>query len=216
MTPDKPQPTFHPFKTPDFVKKQPPPKEGTVVVCLDTSGSMAEAFLRDKTVRKIDIATQAIKSYVEPFLLGANLGIVYFGGEQAEWLFRPVMKLPGDLPQKASGSTPLFGALQLAWGALHKVPRRIILITDGVPTDATQEEIISEARSRSVEIMAIGIPGAEYDSGFLKQLAEATGGQFAEAGDPLSLSKALKAATPTERAMLGSGKPPIILQGKLP
>jgi len=79
----------------------------------------------------------------------------------------------------AGGGTPMGHGLETAWGFR---PEIIVLITDGQPTDATQDEIKRRTkRHKSIPIYCFGIGDPDYkdlDESFLKDIASITGGHY--------------------------------------
>ena len=86
---------------------------------------------------------------------------------------------------RSGGSTHMYEALQAAWAC---EPSKIVLATDGEPTDADKSTILREAESVGVPICTLGIGQGDYDfdEDFLRRLAEVTGGTYDRVGDDLT------------------------------
>jgi len=94
----------------------------------------------------------------------------------------------------AQGGTNMKEALNYAWSSNAG---HIILITDGHPTDSSEEEILiaaSQPLHRKIPIDTIGISDNTssyrgYNPDFLKELSRITGGKFTDCGEPLQLTQ---------------------------
>lgn len=198
-----------------------------IIALLDCSFSMAS----DNKLRN---AWKALSIELTPRLEDHALGIIQFPsfGVQTErrfgfsrmdpiamgnsgWLIKPVrITSLSHLPEpRCVGNTPLMGGLDLAWNWLkeHAEQARIILFTDGEPTDAPKPSIIKRAIGHAVPVDTVGIRGrsalgySEYDAEFLKELSEATGGIFTEIDSSyINLSALVKSLSPVERKALGT------------
>lgn len=83
---------------------------------------------------------------------------------------------------QAQGSTHMYEALCKAWEA-H--PDKIVLATDGEPTDASKSEIIREAAEHEgipICTLGIGTGDGDFDEEFLQELARVTGGTYDRVG----------------------------------
>ena len=86
---------------------------------------------------------------------------------------------------------------------------RIILITDGEPTDLSPTEILNQV-DQGIPVDSIFV-ASQYEPlfggrRFLEELSALTGGVFAEVSDVSSLASSIKALSPAERPVLGAPK----------
>lgn len=185
---------------------------------------------------KLKNAWHALKSDLTPRLEDYALGIIQFPAvtrkdtrwtefpddlvtdqETANWLLKPCKITSLDHLQEPHvvGDTPMHAGLNLGWIWLKKqvdIQARIMLFTDGEPTDKEKPDIIKAAVSHHIPIDTVGITnryGRALDSGydplFLKRLSEATGGIFTEVDSQYSnLSNLMTALSPVERKALGT------------
>jgi Mg-chelatase subunit ChlD len=86
---------------------------------------------------------------------------------------------------QAQGSTHMYEALWRAW---ETHPDKIVLATDGEPTDRTKAEILREAAEHEgipICTLGIGTGQGDFDEDFLKELARITGGTYDRVGGDL-------------------------------
>ena len=107
-----------------------------VVVLLDTSASMGSSLGKE---RKIDVAWRAFQEVVAHGCAGHHLGILEFG-VSVRWLLKPEVDASAISDMRCpdpGGETPLGQALRMARNRIGcPAPYgRIVLITDGEPTD---------------------------------------------------------------------------------
>jgi len=83
---------------------------------------------------------------------------------------------------QAQGSTHMLEALQRAY---RTSPDKIVLATDGEPTDSSKSEILRYAAEQEIPICTLGIGTGDYDfdEEFLQELARVTGGTYDKVGD---------------------------------
>jgi len=157
-----------------------------VIVLADVSGSMSANG-------KIDALNGAISEMIAAFAeeddsrAEIHVSIIAFGGPSAEIHkpLRPASKMTWE-PLKASGKTPLGGALDLAKTMLEDrdtISSRayrptLVLVSDGVPTDNWRhplEELLKSERASKAMRFAMGI-GEDADhetlSAFLSNAEE--------------------------------------------
>jgi len=190
-----------------------PKSERALLILLDVSGSMGELMEGEKT--KLEAAFEAFRSVLVPRLSGWDLGILIFGAEPEEvtWLLPPTSQVElGALRRpEPQGHTPMWRALEMAhdWASRRAKGVRLVLITDGLPTDFSPDFILQHI-DRGVPIDSIFVGGkldrflAAAGESFLRRLSELTGGQFAAVGDEVLLLEVLKALSPAERPLLGA------------
>jgi len=108
-----------------------------------------------------------------------SLRCIVFGSDVQEVTIEDIPNLD------ARGSTHMGDALDLAWST---EPDKIVLATDGEPTDRTKMEILREAEEVGIMICTLGIGTGDrdFDEHFLQELARVTGGTYDRIGDDLS------------------------------
>lgn len=184
-----------------------PAKDGTVVLCVDTSGSMAA---QDVAPSRADAAKAAARRFIEAVPDGTKIGIVSFStgaqSVQAPIADKQAVLDALDRIPLPNGATAIGDALALAAQALPDKGRRaVVLVTDGVNNRGTDPmEVAKFLASRHVPVYAIGIgtndsgqliPGtaepATIDEDALRALAAAGGGTYARAESAGALQNAL-------------------------
>jgi Ca-activated chloride channel homolog len=164
----------------DIHLRERPPIDLTLVV--DTSGSMLGKPIED--------AKAAALSLLDGLRDGDRFTVVTFDS-RAQVLVAPVVvdrsKLAGVQAalgkMEARGTTDLAAGLGLAMqqtvnNGIPEAVRRIVVLGDGVPNDATPiPQHVATAKSYGIAISTLGF-GLEYDEVLLGQIAQGTGGQF--------------------------------------
>ncbi len=165
------------------------PRE-TLVLLIDTSGSMADFV---SGVVKIEAAKNAVREFIRSkFLMRQDdrIGIVSFG-QQAGWIERPSVRYE-HLENRAltlapSGATAMYEGLRVSIDNLAPVAgaKRILLLTDGVPTTTGKGQIVNlarEAAEKNIVIDTVGVGSPfdfmGYDEQLLRRIAAITGGTF--------------------------------------
>ena len=162
----------------------------TLILLIDTSGSMSD-FISGKV--KIDAAKNAVVEFIRSkFLMaqGDRVGIASFG-QVAAFVEKPSSdyeRLEGRVDALVpNGSTAMYEGLRISLDELASVggAKRIVLLTDGMPTTTGRMSIISmakEAASRNIVIDTVGVGSPfdfiSYDEMLLKRIAAITGGTF--------------------------------------
>jgi len=183
-----------------------PVRDGSVVLCVDTSGSMASTDIAPTRYAAAQAAARAFIASTPP---GTRIGIVAFSGSAGQIApletdrDRLVASL-ADLPPP-NDATAIGDALALAMRMLPpKGHRVIVLITDGVNNrgvDPLEQAQVLGARGIRLFTIGIGtqtggtIPGtgeqATIDEDALRSYAQAAGGAYARAGSAGALRDAL-------------------------
>ncbi|MBN2536118.1 MAG: VWA domain-containing protein [Spirochaetales bacterium] len=162
-------------QTINTIKKIPEKKETvihSIALLIDTSWSMDG--------KKIEDAKEAQISFLDTINIHDNeVGLLTFGNtvECIEPLTRDREKLIKRIKTiKANGSTPLMEAFVKTDSEImkHKKGSAVIVVaTDGSPTDADEEKIVTyceQLKSNGTRIITIGI-GDDVNAGFLQKLA---------------------------------------------
>lgn len=181
-------------------------RDGSVFICIDTSGSMAAT---DVLPTRAAAALSAARSFIEESAPGTRIGLVAFSSGAA--LIAPLS--PDHASVEAAlasipppnGATAIGDALRLAAGAFPPTGHRlIILVTDGVNnTGVDPLEVAQWLGTQHIPIYAIGIgtqsgaeiPGstdqATIDEGALRSYAASSGGAYARVENATQLREAL-------------------------
>jgi len=184
-----------------------PVRGGAVVLCVDTSGSMAAA---DVQPTRADAALSALRAFVERTPADTSIGVVSFAGEAQE-IAPPTRDRDQTRAGLAAipapnGATAIGNALALAQRMLPKSGHRVVvLITDGennAGIDPLQQAKLLAARAITLYTIGIGtnsgamIPGTLQEAGIdedaLRSYARVTGGAYSRAEDAVQLRQALE------------------------
>ena len=162
----------------------------TIILLIDTSGSMGDYL---SGMIKMDAAKDAMKEFIRSkFLMnhGDRVGIVSFG-EFASVVERPSVNYE-NLENKAyslvpNGATAMYEGMSLAIDILSPLEgaKRVVMLTDGVPTTTGRLAIITLAKKAAqkgivIDTVGVGSPFdlMGYDERLLIRIAEITGGTF--------------------------------------
>jgi Mg-chelatase subunit ChlD len=172
-----------------------------LILCLDVSGSMRGS--------KIDNLKQAVENFVQRCDEATTaLGLRTFGrdGEELELHLTTQYFLINScvLSLSAQGGTPL-------WTCLKKVitddpATRVVLISDGSPTDYEPESLLGSFKEASVPIDCVHIGDSVSGEETLKRIAEETGGLYIKFTNTNALTSGLSYLTPSYRGLLASGQ----------
>jgi Ca-activated chloride channel family protein len=156
----------------------------TVVLVLDTSGSMNESmhFLQEAVLNFVykleDVDTAMVVSFND-----SVKGSAEFTGD-LDRLERIVDGL------QAWGGTSLYDAIHYSLNRIRDAPGRkaVIVFSDGADTTSTlrDRDVVDYARAVEATVYCIGFKGAGPGGsprGFLKKIARETGGQFFSPGN---------------------------------
>ncbi len=186
-----------------------PSKDGTVVICVDTSGSMRA---RDVAPTRAEAAHAAARAFVDAVPEGTRVGLVTFSSG-ANVIAAPTADLDAvrdafDRIPPPDGATAIGDALEAAAAQMPASGKRIVvLLTDGINnrgTDPLGDSQAIGARGITIETVGVGssgsgeiIPGtnepAELDAAALTTIAENGRGRYVEARDAGSLKAAFRA-----------------------
>jgi Ca-activated chloride channel family protein len=180
-----------------------PSPDGAVVICVDTSGSMASS---DIAPTREEAARNAIRTFVASSPPGVKIGIVAFSTnanvispltDDRDQLAEAIDRIP-----EANGATAIGDALTAANQLLpNKGHRFVVLLTDGVNNRGSDPlEAAQTLASRGIPIDAVGIgtnesgvviPGTEeeasIDEDALRAIAASGGGRYVRVSDARSL-----------------------------
>ena len=183
-----------------------PQRDGAVVICIDTSGSMASS---DILPTRAQAALKAIHLFVEHLPAGVKVGIVSFS-TAVDPVLTPnsdrasIDDAIGRIPEP-NGATSIGDALLLSEQLLPKDGRRaVVLLTDGVNNRGSDPvEAAQDMAAHHITLYTVGIgtsdsgqiiPGtneaADADPDALRQYAEVTGGKFAAVKDASEIASA--------------------------
>jgi len=161
-----------------------------LILLIDTSGSMGDFI---SGISKIDATKNAVREFIRSkFLMGQEdrIGIICFGQ------FATIVEQPSTnyeyLEHRSdtlvpNGATALHEGMNLAIDvlSLSDGAKRIVLLTDGVPTTTGKLAIITLAKTAAekrivIDTVGVGSPFdlMGYDEGLLRRIAAITGGTF--------------------------------------
>ncbi len=181
-----------------------PVADGSVFICIDTSGSMAST---DVAPTRAAAAQSAARAFIQEAPAGIKIGLITFSGaaeliapltSNKETILGAVDQIPAP-----NGATAIGDALQLAASQFPPTGHRVVvLITDGVNnTGVDPQEMAQYFAAHHVPIYTIGIgtPNGDViggeessiDEGALQSYAQITGGAYARAENASELRDAL-------------------------
>lgn len=183
-----------------------PVRDGSVFICIDTSGSMASG---DVVPTRAAAALEAARIFIDESPPGTRIGLIAFSGGASM-----IQPLSADHAQveaslatipAPNGATAIGDALRLAAGALPAAGHRlVVLVTDGVNNTGVDPQQVAEwLGTQHVPVYTIGIgtanggeiPGssdeATIDEGALQSYAAVSGGAYARAENATQLRDAL-------------------------
>jgi Ca-activated chloride channel homolog len=195
------------FAGPHLVARVPV-KDGTVILCIDTSGSMSATDLKPS---RAAAAKAAARAFLDEVPAGTRVGIVTFASG-ASVVQPPTDDLDAvrealDRVPPPNGATAIGDALTLAAQQMPAHGKRVIvLMTDGVnnrgvdPVAAARGAAASGVTIHTVGIGTSGsgelIPGtnelADLDEATLRAIAASANGSYASAQDAASLRGAFR------------------------
>lgn len=183
-----------------------PVHDGSVFICIDTSGSMAST---DVIPTRAQAAKAAARAFIDESPVGTRIGIISFAGTAS--VVAPLsadhqsMTASLDDVPSPNGATAIGDALRVAAQMLPAGGHRVvILITDGVNNTGTDPmEMAQWLGAHHIPIYTVGIgtpnggliPGtseeATIDEEALEGYANASGGAYARAENATQLRDAL-------------------------
>jgi Ca-activated chloride channel family protein len=179
---------------------------GSVVLCVDTSGSMSAT---DVEPTRAQAALAAMRAFIAQAPAQTAIGVISFSSD-AQVLAQPArdrdaLQSALDAIPAPNGATAIGDALALAKRILPATgARAVVLITDGENNAGSDPMDAARALGAAhIPLYTIGIgtnngaliPGtlqeAGIDEGALRAYAAATGGSYSRAGDASQLREAL-------------------------
>jgi Ca-activated chloride channel family protein len=181
-----------------------PTHDGSVFICIDTSGSMQST---DVSPTRAGAAAEAARTFIREAPPGVKIGLIAFASAAA--VIQPLtadhdvaLAAVDQLPSP-NGATAIGDALRLAADDLPPSGHRVvILITDGVNnTGADPQEAAGYLGAHHIPVYTVGIGtpngdmiGGEQstiDEGALQGYADASGGTYSRAENAQQLHDAL-------------------------
>jgi Mg-chelatase subunit ChlD len=173
----------------------------TLILLIDSSGSMMDYI---SGIQKMNAAKNAVREFIRSkFLMGQGdrIGIVSFGEramliEQCSTNYEHLEnRIDALMP---NGATAMFEGITMAIDNLGAGggAKRIVLLTDGMPTTTGKMAIINLARQSAgkrivIDTVGVGTPFdfMSYDEMLLRRIASITGGTFRRVLDVGQLSE---------------------------
>lgn len=178
--------------------------DGSVFICIDTSGSMAST---DVAPTRAQAAAAAARAFVQQSPAGVRIGLIAFatGAELIAPLSadKDVTLAAIDQLPAPNGATAIGDALRLAASQFPPAGHRVVvLITDGVNNAGSDPQAMAEylgAHHVPIFTIGIGTPNGDMiggeestiDEGALEGYAQASGGAYARAQNASELRAAL-------------------------
>jgi Ca-activated chloride channel homolog len=181
-----------------------PARDGSVFICIDTSGSMRST---DVTPTRADAAKAAAAAFIDEAPSGTKIGLIAFASGAAviepPSSDRAAVKAALDQIPSPNGATAIGDALQLAEQNMPPAGHRVVvLITDGVNNTGVDPQAVAQdlgAHHIPVYTIGIGTPNGDIiggeqstiDEGALRAYADESGGAYARAENATQLRNAL-------------------------
>jgi Ca-activated chloride channel homolog len=179
-------------------------KDGSVFICIDTSGSMQST---DVQPTRAQAAKEAARAFIDQASSGTKIGIIAFASGAS--VIQPLtadhdqVKSALDAIPEPNGATAIGDALRLAAEGLPPAGHRVVvLVTDGVNNAGSDPQEAAQylgAHHIPVYTIGIGTPNgdliggeqATIDESALESYADASGGAYARAENATQLRDAL-------------------------
>jgi len=167
-----------------------------VALCIDTSGSMEG--------KAIDDARKAALAFLDGLRPGDGFSVVTF--DQTARVVVPasrvgttdLKKVRASIEQiKAQGTTAMTEGLALAIQQVRSFydpsrVNRVVLVSDGVPNDATAlRNLAAQAAASNISVSTMGL-GLDYDELLMGDLAQTGGGRFKYIDDSSKIATVLE------------------------
>lgn len=183
-----------------------PVRDGSVFICIDTSGSMAAS---DIFPTRAAASLTAARAFIDESPRGTRIGLIAFSGsaEIVQPLSSDHSAVDASLAQipAPGGGTAIGDALRLAGSTLPRNGHRlVILVTDGVNNSGVDpQQVATWLGAQGIPVYTIGIgtpnggtiPGssdeATIDEGALQSYADVSGGAYSRAENATQLRDAL-------------------------
>lgn len=179
-------------------------KDGSVFICIDTSGSMQST---DVSPTRAEAAKAAARAFIDQTAPGTKIGIIAFASGAS--VISPLIadheqaKAALDQLPEPNGATAIGDALRLAAQGLPPAGHRVVvLVTDGVNNaGADPQEAAQYLGAHHIPVYTIGIgtpngdmiggEQATIDEDALQTYAQVSGGAYARAENASQLREAL-------------------------
>ena len=149
------------------------------VIVVDTSNSMAG--------EKLEFAAKAAEELALSLPRGNRLTVYKFSSNVVKvWEGEAGQRI--ELKLKPEPDTRLHTALRRIAKEHGKRPTKLILLTDGEPTDKREPESYERLLPDNVEVTAIGV-GRDYNEIVLKRIADSNRGVFHHVDEPSEVPK---------------------------
>lgn len=158
----------------------------TNVLVIDHSGSMKGAPMEN--------AKSAASQYVQKLRTGDQVGLVQFD-DRVDVLSGITNNKSGVIAAigaiQPRGDTAVYDALNAGIAQVPDCGRKAVtILTDGDDTasKSNSQFVISAANTANLPVFSVGIKGEGFNPSIIKQISEATGGQYLEANTPTEIA----------------------------
>lgn len=158
----------------------------TNMLVIDHSGSMKGA--------PIENAKSAASQYVQKLRTGDQAGLIQFDDrvELLQAVTNDKAKVIGSIGGiQPRGDTAVYDALNSAVAQVPNCGRKAVtILTDGDDTASKSDaqSVITNANTANLPVFSVGIKGEGFNPATIKQISEATGGQYLEANTPTEIA----------------------------
>ena len=175
-----------------------------LIICIDKSGSMAEASWG---LTRLQLAREAACSALEVLNVRDSAGVIAFD-DAGKWVvpLSPVTDVAAMQEQvrtiRLGGGTAFYSPLKMAQEALAGADaqyKHVIFLTDGEAGDTGYQEVVEQMAARGITVTTVAVGEGADTAGMLK-LAQLGGGRMYYAGPFDSLPKIF-----TKETMMISG-----------
>lgn len=174
------------MKTFDFNEVDGEKTPLTNMLVIDHSGSMKGA--------PIENAKSAATQYVQKLRTGDQVGLVQFDDrvDLLEAITNDKARVVAAIGTiQPRGDTAVYDALNSAVAQVPNCGRKAVtILTDGDDTasKSNSQSVITAANTANLPVFSVGIKGEGFNPATIKQISEATGGQYLEANTPTEIA----------------------------
>ncbi|BCU67696.1 hypothetical protein HS7_11330 [Sulfolobales archaeon HS-7] len=165
------------------------------VFAIDSSGSMDGL--------KIGLAKESAENILKKIPSSNKVTVISFSKDVETIVegVEPQVAIEGIKKIKAEGPTPLYTAVNTAFSVANKynMPTRIIILTDGKPTDEPDVDKYRSLVASDAQVVAIGV-GDDYNEDILKAIVDATNGVLYHLNDPSVIPEVMIRSAPSDLA----------------